>query len=116
MREIDNGRMLLEQNEINFVRKEAGFLFLPVASKDGAIVELIIMDQWSYIVDGGGLHIRYGKFIGSKVILGGGYESIDYNPKFVFDGVKMEWRLICTGYVLFPEIEVNAPQRGENRE
>ena len=67
------------------------------------------MDSWIYLVESERVPIRFNKHIGTRIIVGGNYDNSDLNPKFVYDKLKNEWVLMCHGYVLFPEIEINSP-------
>lgn len=112
MRHFSDGREL-QYFEKNIIRYEEGKLFLPHCATDGSIVEIILMDQNTYRVDGRGVPIRFHKNIGNEVLIGSRQNNSDMCPRFIFDGVRKEWILDCHGYVCFPEIEINYQKEEE---
>jgi len=96
--------------ERNFIYGEHGLLLLPHAN-DYGVVELFITDRSHYRVSARGIPIRYNRHIGSEVFIGYDPHKGDVNPKFIWDRKEKMWILSTHGYVIFPEIEVNTPER-----
>lgn len=97
----------LTYEHINVIR-ERKRLILPNLIQNFAFVELYIVCSCQVIVESQAKPIRYGKYYGSRLHIGGVDGNIDINPKFIWNG--KEWILNTFGTFLFAEIEINIKQ------
>lgn len=98
----------LSYEHINFITENKNYI-LPSLIKEYAIIEIVIV-KGRLIVETQHAPIRYGRYCGSRVILGESTGIIDLNPKFIWNG--REWLLNTFGTILFAEIELNIPDEG----
>ena len=78
---------------------------LPSLTTSHAIVEIILSNRRSVVVESRYHPIRHGKFCGSKIHFGCADGEVDYNPKLIWNG--SEWLVQTFGTFYFMEIERN---------
>jgi hypothetical protein len=96
-------------SEFTNVIRENKIHILPHLITNHAVVEIILTEENTVIIESQYQPIRYGRHCGTRVHLGSIYGIIDYNPKLIWNG--KEWHLQTFGTFLFSELEINSQER-----